>query len=196
MSAAPDKQALRAEFRRRRRTLPEAVRASETALTVQRCLELIARRGAGPVASYLAHDGELDLDALHRHLWGTGQVVHVPRVRAPGELAWHAIQAEDRLVAGAYGIREANAAGTPETTLPGDVLLLVPGLAFAHNGERLGQGGGFYDRLLARQGVVAVGVGFSCQRCDALPMEAHDRLVDGLILGGVLVRDPGARLQP
>ncbi len=64
-------------------------------------------------------------------------------------------------------------------------LLLVPGLAFSTTGERLGRGGGFYDRLLANPQMRAysIGVCFDVQLADELPMEEHDRKVDEVISG-------------
>ncbi|MBR91076.1 MAG: 5-formyltetrahydrofolate cyclo-ligase [Verrucomicrobiales bacterium] len=61
-------------------------------------------------------------------------------------------------------------------------LMLVPGLAFDLNGNRLGRGGGFYDRLLkqarAAGPLVAVGVCFEWQQVARVPTAPHDRPVD------------------
>ena len=58
-------------------------------------------------------------------------------------------------------------------------VVIVPGIAFTPDGDRLGQGGGWYDRFLAevRADCTVIGVGFSPQLVDALPTEAHDRRV-------------------
>jgi 5-formyltetrahydrofolate cyclo-ligase len=57
---------------------------------------------------------------------------------------------------------------------------IVPGLAFTAAGDRLGQGGGWYDRVLAdvRDDCTVIGVGFGVQVVDELPVEAHDRRLD------------------
>ncbi len=59
-------------------------------------------------------------------------------------------------------------------------LILVPGLAFSRNGERMGRGGGYYDRLLARESLHArkIGVCFDMQVLRDLPLESHDILMD------------------
>lgn len=64
-------------------------------------------------------------------------------------------------------------------------LVIVPGLAFTRTGQRLGQGGGWYDRFLADVECVTVGVCFAEQVLDDLPIEAHDVAVD------VVVTDAG-----
>ena len=58
-----------------------------------------------------------------------------------------------------------------------EVLWLVPGVVFAPDGGRIGRGGGFYDRLLARARGIFCGVFFDCQLEEAVPVESHDRLL-------------------
>ncbi len=62
-------------------------------------------------------------------------------------------------------------------------LILVPGLAFGRDGHRLGRGGGFYDRLLDGRGRSAtkLGVCFAFQLHDAVPVEAHDTVLNAVI---------------
>jgi 5-formyltetrahydrofolate cyclo-ligase len=56
--------------------------------------------------------------------------------------------------------------------------VLVPGVAFDHEGGRLGRGGGYYDRLLAQMGdTLTIGTAFECQLESELPRETHDRAV-------------------
>jgi 5-formyltetrahydrofolate cyclo-ligase len=114
----------------------------------------------------------------------------MPRVLGGGRLDWHPLRSDHQCHPGAFGLREPDPEKVPGGPLPPGTLLLVPGLGFAVDGRRLGQGGGFYDRLLAGFTGTAVGIGYDCQRCDDLPTQAHDRRLDGLILGGVLVLDP------
>ena len=62
-------------------------------------------------------------------------------------------------------------------------VIIVPGTAFTRRGERLGQGGGWYDRFLAdrRPDAVTIGVGFAPQIVDHLPTEAHDVALDCVV---------------
>lgn len=62
-------------------------------------------------------------------------------------------------------------------------VVVVPGVAFTTAGERLGQGGGWYDRYLPRlrSTCLTVGVGFAEQVVDSLPTEAHDVMLDSVI---------------
>lgn len=62
-------------------------------------------------------------------------------------------------------------------------VVLVPGLAFTPTGDRLGQGGGWYDRFLSRRrpGTVTIGIGFREQLVDVLPSEPHDVRLDHIV---------------
>jgi 5-formyltetrahydrofolate cyclo-ligase len=72
-------------------------------------------------------------------------------------------------------------------------VLLVPGMAFTRRGERLGRGGGYYDRLLATlpSTTLKIGVCFDLQIFDSLPVEDHDLPV-GLVVTESSVNGPGA----
>jgi 5-formyltetrahydrofolate cyclo-ligase len=188
---APAKPALRADYRGRRRALARETVARESRATAETCARLLAERAARELASYLALPDELDLDHLHQRWWADGRRIWFPRALPGGELRWHALTSPAPLRPGAFGIREPDPALAPEAPLPAGVTVLVPGVAFAADGRRLGQGKGYYDRLLERAaggGAFSIGVGFSCQRCDELPHEPHDRRVDAVVLGGAVLR--------
>jgi 5-formyltetrahydrofolate cyclo-ligase len=61
--------------------------------------------------------------------------------------------------------------------------MLVPGVAFAANGARLGYGGGFYDRLLAslERGIPRIAAAFELQMVDELPEGPRDERVDSVV---------------
>jgi 5-formyltetrahydrofolate cyclo-ligase len=65
-------------------------------------------------------------------------------------------------------------------------VVIVPGLAFTAAGDRLGQGGGWYDRFLAgcREECTTIGVGFREQLVAALPVEPHDVRLDRVVVDG------------
>ena len=67
------------------------------------------------------------------------------------------------------------AAAMPEAPTSIDVVI-VPGVAFTRRGDRLGQGGGWYDRFLAgvRPDCVTIGVAFAPQLVESIPTELHD----------------------
>lgn len=90
----------------------------------------------------------------------------------------------DDLHLGQFGVREPKPKCAAMDWSEIDVML-VPGLAFDAEGNRLGRGGGFYDRLLdsarAKGSVTAIGVAFDWQRVNSVPVEKHDRKLNLVI---------------
>jgi len=84
----------------------------------------------------------------------------------------------DDLVAGVWGIREP-AERCPIMPPSAVEFLLVPGVAFTATGERLGYGGGFYDRLLSQLNAETprVAAAFALQVVDSIPSGANDQRV-------------------
>ncbi len=172
---------LRQRLRALRRELPADQRRAETAAAVQVCAGLIL----DVPASYAALPDELDLGALHAARWRSRQAVFLPRVVGPGVIAWHTVIDPGQLRPGAYGIHEPDPLQAAAVELPIGTILLVPGLGFTADGRRLGQGGGYYDRLLGiRPDLHAIGVGLACQLLDDLPCEAHDVRLAGVVIAG------------
>ena len=61
-------------------------------------------------------------------------------------------------------------------------IIFVPALGFDAKANRIGQGGGWYDRVLSRAPhALKIGVAFGCQMIENLPHEAHDMKMDGVV---------------
>jgi 5-formyltetrahydrofolate cyclo-ligase len=84
------------------------------------------------------------------------------------------------IISGHFGIREpaASCVEMPPEDLD---LILVPGVAFDLNGNRLGRGKGFYDRLLQKCRCKKAGVCFDAQLLQKIPAEPHDAKVDFIL---------------
>jgi 5-formyltetrahydrofolate cyclo-ligase len=97
------------------------------------------------------------------------------------------LEAISELVPGTFGILEPTAELRelpPRQVLPSQIdLALVPGVVFDRQGNRLGYGRGFYDRLLRQlpREVLRVGLAFECQVVEELPVEPHDERMDWLV---------------
>ena len=184
------KDALRSELRRWRRALAAAPRAAAHDALARALVQRLETAPPCALASYVALPGEADLSAVHAWWWSRGGELWLPRVTGPGGLAWHALHSLDQTTTGAYGIREPNPAKVPAAPLPAEALMLVPGLGFTADGRRLGQGGGFYDRVLATHRGPAIGIGYACQQVDDLPAAAHDIRLPTICLSGIWLSSP------
>lgn len=84
-----------------------------------------------------------------------------------------------RLHIGAFNIEEPE--GDEVTPIDMIELIIVPGVAYDVNGNRIGRGKGYYDRLLAESRAVKIGVGYDFQLVDEIEAEPHDVCVDIVI---------------
>ena len=113
------------------------------------------------------------------------------------ELGLFLLEDVSELVEGAYRILEPRAelrALPAKQVEPEDLdLVMVPGTAFDPSGARMGQGKGYYDRLLARArpDVPLVGIAFECQIFPEIPIAPHDVFMDLVLTEKQLYRGRG-----
>lgn len=84
-----------------------------------------------------------------------------------------------RLEYGAFNIEEP--LGDEPVDLDHIDMVIVPAVAYDRQGNRVGRGKGYYDRLLSRIKAVTVGVGYDCQLVDSIDADPHDIPVDIVI---------------
>lgn len=131
-------------------------------------------------------------------------------VEARSARIWSVVSALDEVRAARRILAFASIAGEPDTApfiawaeadgkivrLPEDSVdagwpdvVIVPCVAFTRRGERLGQGGGWYDRFLdgIRDDCRTIGVGFAEQLVDRVPVEDHDVLLDVIVADDTVV---------
>jgi 5-formyltetrahydrofolate cyclo-ligase len=176
-----DKKILRAELRALLRT-PPADRGGLSARICEQILALPEWQNAQTVALFCPLPSEPAVDPLLQVALAEGKRVALPRI-CGDELRWIRITPEDERVASLRFAHLEEPAGT-EVILPAQLdLVLVPGLGFGSGGERLGRGGGYYDRALAAMPpeVVRLGVCYALQIREYIPRESHDRKVDRVI---------------
>lgn len=97
---------------------------------------------------------------------------------------------------GEYGILEP---AVIEPCDPAEIdLMLIPGRAFDKDGNRLGRGGGYYDRFarMDAPGAIRCGIAFRCQLLDAVPHAGHDVPVASIITEMGVLRPPSPGATP
>lgn len=121
-----------------------------------------------------------------------GKVVLPATTWTPGELALYVVEDNQTLVRGKFGFLEPDPALCQRVELSSIQLMLTPGVAFDRRCHRLGRGGGYYDRLLeaANKSCPVMGLMFSCQELDFIPMESHDRPLDAVCTEKEVIRLP------
>jgi 5-formyltetrahydrofolate cyclo-ligase len=142
-------------------------------------------RAARSFLLYAPMPDEVDITPLIDELLASGRCVFLPVCR-PGRAEFDAVSIRSRaedLAPGRFGIMTPRPGLVPADS--GDVdFTLVPGLAFDRRGYRVGRGGGYYDRFLAKLGdrAVRAALALDFQLFATVPAAGHDQQVD-LIVG-------------
>lgn len=177
----------KADIRRRvlalRETLSDEERLRARVLLTERILGHQWFYRAGILLGFASYGSEIDTGEILGEALRLGKKVYLPRVISGGarpEMEFLRIHSLEELVPGYKGIPEPPEDGAPyeysgEDT--GQVLMLMPGVAFDGMRGRIGYGRGFYDRYLADKPdlqLKTIGVGFRCQMVEEIPGEEYD----------------------
>jgi 5-formyltetrahydrofolate cyclo-ligase len=177
-----DKTTLRGEARARRKVAFDMDGAEAAQSLAGHVLAVLADKSPTSIAAYWAIGGEIDLAPLMNKLHQIGWHVALPVVVGNDQpLIFRRWSAADELVEGP--LKTVQPKADRDELIP-DVIL-TPLLAFDDQGYRLGQGGGFYDRTLAKLkaggGVISIGVGFAAQRVERVPRDKFDQRLDFMV---------------
>lgn len=181
----------RTHIRQLTRHARRQLNATEQHLAAQQVVSQVASSPAlaqaQNVALYLANDGELDPQPLINWYWQQGAHVYLPVLHpfCKGYLLFFRYQAHTPLITNRLGIVEPQL--DIRQLVPVDQLDIIytPLVAFDNQGNRMGMGGGFYDRTLAskKQALTphTVGLAHDCQQWPALPIDSWDIPLQELI---------------
>lgn len=197
IATAPDRNAIRRQMRRQRRALSQAERR-EAALALARQLgnsPLFLR--SEHIAFYLANDGEVELQPLIERAWAMGKQCYLP-VLSPAfhNRLWFApYQPDTPLRRNQFRILEPALPWHAMRAACAIDLMLTPLVAFDAAGNRLGMGGGFYDRTLAYlqhrnhwRKPLLIGTAYEFQQVASLPHATWDVPLHGVATEQALYR--------
>ncbi len=192
-----DKQDYRKAALARRDAIPEIDRERYSRIIIDKLLESKELKGADSVLVYCSYLSEVDTHTLIERLLYKGKRVYCPKVTDPknGIMEFYEVRGMKDLTEGYHGIPE------PVTTdryvtgeamydldsnhadmLHTDTLMILPGVAFDRDCNRIGYRGGFYDRYIPRiPGAYLIALAFEEQISeDIFPMESHDIKPDAI----------------
>lgn len=173
------KQRLRAALRSRRKAISKSQAKQAERAAARRCLQAAPLRRARRVGVYLSMGSELRTTALIHALQNRGAEVFAPAI-VRGQLRFRALQGQ-RLARHALGMAQPRSGRSLKASAL-DALVL-PLLGFDAGGARLGQGGGYYDRALARCRFrpYRLGLAYAVQQFDHLPRECWDQPLQAVL---------------
>ncbi|WAT08890.1 5-formyltetrahydrofolate cyclo-ligase [Rouxiella badensis] len=173
------RQAIRTKVRQRRKQLTQQQQQQFALQAAQRIANHPKVQQAKTLSVFLSFDGELDTAPLIDLLWQEGKTLYLPVLHpfTVGHLLFLRYRPETKLVRNRLNILEP--ALDVREILPLNQLniILTPLVAFDSLGQRLGMGGGFYDRTLQHwreSGPYPIGIAHDCQWVDTLPSEEWD----------------------
>ena len=182
-----DKKALRAWAKRQRAeflSLDTAVLDEVSTRLSDAFLALIAERFWLHIAVFIPLAGEPDIWTPAQQLMATQAAnIYAPRMMQEKQLDLVMVTDPTALIRGPFGVLEPPLSWEPLTDLTALDAIFIPGLAFSKTGGRLGFGGGWYDRLLARipDKTIKIGVCWNEMLIDSVPMDAWDIRMDGIL---------------
>ena len=184
---ALDKQILRSQIRPQRLIAKNARTAAEHEQMAQQyrdhILSLIPKDAqAQTIAAYLPTASEPPITAALHELHARGHRILVPVVRPARTLAWVVWDPHVEHPLNGLGIAEPGGEEYDTQAFVAADLRLVPALAYARNGRRLGQGGGYYDRIIPTLSAdklreSTVGVVFSHEVLESIPYDEWDAVL-------------------
>lgn len=190
------KRAIRQHVIAARAALDESDRRVRGEQLAARAGRLVAAAGTDTVSAYVSTGGEPDTIELIDSLTRSGVRVLLPLLCEDFDLEW-AVYEPGRLVEARFGILQPTGASLGKEAIAEAGVVFCPGVSGTERGERLGRGGGSYDRSLSRSDPAA-------HRClllyddevvGAVPVEPHDELVDYLCTPSRLIEASPGRLQ-
>ena len=180
------RQIMRTSIRQKRQSLSNAAQttAADDLLVQLKNNERV--KHAQHIAIYLANDGELVARPFIEWCWQEDKSVYLPIIHpfSAGHLIFLNYNENTKMRTNQYGINEPKLDVTAIKLVTEIDIIFTPLVAFAQQGDRLGMGGGFYDRTLAHWyekfqsnksiKPFPIGLAHNCQKVASIPCESWD----------------------
>jgi len=181
-------QALRHSIRVQRRQLSKIKQYQHAQRISQRIVHSATYKHARHIALYLAADGEVDLSFLISKMHQQGKKCYLPVIisRQQGFIGFAPYETHTRLTKNCFGILEPLYQKKQIKTARQMDIVLAPLVAFDNQGNRMGMGGGYYDRALTHLKTAAIkpkfiGIAHELQRVAQLQVHSWDIALNAIV---------------
>jgi len=180
---------LRKEIRAARRAVDAETRSADSQRICQQVLQLDGFQEADRVAAYLAFDGEVDPMPLMVAAFEQGKQVFLPIIVGKAQpLLFAPWTPSTKLAANGFGILEPQVPAAQQIAGAELDMVVCPLVGFDQQRNRIGVGGGFYDRTFAflndpqkEKVVQLIGVAFELQKVAQVKPESWDVRLDAVV---------------
>jgi len=185
------KNSIRKEVIGKRDRIPSELKGTKDSSIKQRLFALPEFLSALSVLFYASFRSEVETSGLIRESLSMGKKIILPKVeRRRHMLRLYEIKNLDETAPGVMGIPEPFQSEGREVLLEDIDLVVIPGAGYDSPGNRLGYGGGYYDKLLAerKKEMLIIALAYEEQLVDAIPAEKHDVKVDIIVTDQRVIR--------
>lgn len=171
-----EKKAIRQDICNKRRGMSENMHMAFSESILNRLTALKEYQNAKVIYCYIDVNHEVGTRNIIEHSLKIGKEVAVPRVEG-NVMKFFRIHSLEETAEGNFGIPEPVHNKIPSTP----DIILVPGVAFSFRMERMGYGGGYYDKFLSAGKVLKIGLAYEFQMHEQIPVEKHDISMDIIV---------------
>lgn len=187
-----DKKELRSYIKIKRKSVEN--KAEKDSLVAQNLLSLDEIKKADTVLCYISLDDEICTDEIVRVLLDLGKSVGAPYcVDNYGNMDFYYITDFDDLRIQSFGVREPVIKKCKKVTSFDNTIIILPGLCFDSNGNRLGYGKGYYDRFLQIHSLISVGLCYNSLIVKKVPTDMYDKKADIIVTENDIIRINGGK---
>ena len=193
-----NKKELRKEILARRNALSLQERAEKSTQIASKVTSLAEFQKSNKTLLYAPIRSEVETDAIYLEARRLSKAVYYPRVLG-NEMEFYLVDETTTLEQGSFGIREPKLESAKQLVpnTQDEIFVLMPGAVFDEAGNRIGYGGGYYDKYLEwlvgmvpAERICKVAVGFACQMVEKgrIVRETHDVQVDYIVTESQVVK--------
>lgn len=143
---------------------------------------------AQQILCYAALDDEINCDSIILSALSDGKLVALPRCEnKKGDMSFYYITCMDDVEIGHYGIREPKL-GCKKVLSFDNSIVIVPGLSFDNNGNRVGYGKGYYDRFLQNYAFISIGLCYNTLVLQKIDCDRFDIPVDYIFTDSRIIK--------
>ena len=177
------KKKLRRKIQNKRNNLPIWDRKKRSKIIAEKFFNTAYYINSNNILIYYPFRSEIEVTIIIRQALKNKKNIILPRVHNQELKLFYVDNLKKQLERGAHGIMEPTTNLCRPAKISDIDLVIIPGVVFDKNLNRLGYGGGFYDRLLPLipAGVKKIALCFDIQVVDSIPVSEHDIKVDLLI---------------